>query len=276
VLDRAGIGYRALKGPALAHLAYPDPALRSFGDVDVLVAGPAFDAAVRALTGLRFARHFTEPRPRFDARFAKGACLERCDGTEIDLHRTLAPGAFGIRLGRLDLFARPGRTFALGTHAISGLDAETAFVHACFHAALGDHPPRLVPLRDIVQLHGQLDPNTVLAMFTAVSCETVCRRALALVEEELGIRLEGAIPSWARAYQPNRFDRWALQGYASDDRSYAGQVAASICAVPSLRDRLAYGAALAFPSREYVRAHDGGYVRRIARGLRIMKDSRPR
>ena len=277
ILDHEGIAYRALKGPMLAHLAYPDPALRSFGDVDVLVGGPAFDAAVRALRKLGFRRHFAEPRPGFDARFAKGACLARPDSMEVDLHRTLAPGAFGILLGRVDLFGRPARTFPLGSHSITGLDAETAFVHACFHAALGNHPPRLVPLRDIVQLHAAgLDTRAVVAMFTSARCESVGRRALGLVAAELGVHLEGAIPRWAAAQRPSRFDRWALQSYAREDRSYAGQVAASIWAMPSVRDRIAYTAALAFPTREYARAHDRGYTRRLARGLRVVKDSRPR
>ena len=275
-LSTAGIAYRALKGPLLAHLAYPDPALRSFGDVDVLVGGASFDAAVDALARLGFRRHFAEPRPGFDARFAKGACLVRRDGMEVDLHRTLAPGAFGILLQRVDLFRRPVRTFRLGSHWITGLDAETVFVHACFHAALGNHPPRLVPLRDVVQLHtAGLDAGAVIAMFTSARCESVCRRALDLVDAELGVHLEGPIPAWAAGQRPSRFDRWALQSYTSNDRSYAGQVAASIWAIPSLRDRFAYSAALAFPTREYARAHDRGYARRVVRGLRVVKDSLP-
>ncbi len=30
-LDNAGVTYRVLKGPAIAHLSYPHPALRSYG-----------------------------------------------------------------------------------------------------------------------------------------------------------------------------------------------------------------------------------------------------
>jgi hypothetical protein len=91
----------------------------------------------------------------------------------------------------------------------------------------------------------------------------------------LEVQLEGPIPAWAARQRPSRFDRWALQSYASEDRSYAGQAAASIWAIPSLRDRFAYSAALAFPTREYVREHDRGYPQRIARCLRVVKDSLP-
>ena len=34
-LDEAGIPFVVLKGVALAHLAYPEPALRSMGDIDI-------------------------------------------------------------------------------------------------------------------------------------------------------------------------------------------------------------------------------------------------
>ena len=37
VLAAAGIPSRVLKGVALAHTAYPQPELRVFGDVDLLV-----------------------------------------------------------------------------------------------------------------------------------------------------------------------------------------------------------------------------------------------
>jgi hypothetical protein len=272
-----GVTHRVLKGPLLAHTVYPDPALRSFGDVDILVPTDSFDPAVRLLVSLGFRRHFAEPRPGFDARFSKGACLERPDHMEIDLHRTFAPGAFGIMLERVDLFRRRPHRFELGGRVLCGLDVETAFVHACFHAALGDHPPRFVPLRDIVQLHDAgLDARAVVEMFRAARCESVCQRALDLVDSELHVGLDGPIPTWAREHRPTRFDRWALQSYARADRSYAGQVAASLWAISSMRERAAYSAALMFPTREYTREHDGSYLRRFARGLRVITESRPR
>jgi len=275
VLDQRAIAYRALKGPLLAHTAYDDPSRRSFGDVDLLVPGRAFDAAIDALGSLGFVRRFVEPRPGFDARFSKGACLERADGLELDLHRTLAPGAFGVRLAHAELFSRPSRRFDLGGYPIAGLDPELAFTHACFHAALGNHPPRLVPLRDIVQLSvSGFDASAVTELAITARCESVFQRAVNLVDTELGIDLEGEFADWARAHRPSRFDRWALRGYAGDNRSYAGQVAASLGAMRSTRERVSYAAALAFPERDYVRARERSYARRFTRGLRVMQGSR--
>jgi hypothetical protein len=276
-LAGAGIAYRALKGPVLAHTVYGDPAARSFGDVDVLVPGPAFDAAIDTLTPLGFDRRFLEPRAGFDARFSKGACLERGDGMEIDLHRTLAPGPFGVMLAGSDLFARPPHRFSLGGHEIDAFDRELAFVHACFHAALGNDPPRLVPVRDVAEvLHAGVDATWISELATRVRCQAVLQRAVDLVDRELGIRLEGTLADWMRRYRPTRFDRWALRSYSSTHRSYGGQVAVSLWAMPSLRERVAYASALAFPTRDYVLARERGYGRRVRRSIGLVHEWRPR
>ncbi len=276
-LDGAGIPYRALKGPLLAHTIYRDPALRSFGDIDILVRGADFDAAVTVLGALGFHRRFVEPRPHFDARFSKGACLERPDGLEVDLHRTLAPGPFGMLLGLTDLVGGAPQTFALGDAEITGLGRELAFVHACFHSALGDYPPRLVPFRDIAELLAAgFDASAVIDLVTEAQCETVMTRALGSLTTVLGITVEGEIAEWACGREPSRFDRWALRTYESNDRSYAKQAAVSLWAMPSMRQRFAYASALAIPSRSYVRARERGYARRIGRSFALARGARPR
>src|SRR5262249_47068663 len=235
------IEYRALKGPVLAHTVYRDPALRSFGDIDVLVRDGEFDAAVDALRLLGFRRRFVEPRPGFDARFAKGACLERADGLELDLHRTLAPGAFGLRLARLDLFAPGPRWFPLGASKVAGLDDDLAFVHACFHAALGDDPPKLVPLRDVAELvRAGVDVRAAAGRLAAVGCGVVLRRALTLVDQGREIAPTAGTERWSEMHPSSRVDRWILDSYRAGRRSYGTQAAVSFWTMPSVRDRAAF------------------------------------
>jgi hypothetical protein len=273
LFERSGIPYRVLKGPVLAHTVYTDPALRSFGDIDVLVPPQRFDDATDELRTLGFERRFVEPRVGFDARFTKGACLERADGLEVDLHRTLAPGPFGVRIGRHDLFSTTAQHLDFGGIAVAGIDATTAFVHACFHAALGDMPPRLVPLRDIVECYrAGVDEATVIEIATSAHCQVVFQRAIALVNLILHVHIDGVIPSWARSHQPTAFDRWALRGYTAPNRSYSRQLAASFCALPTVHDRASYAMALAFPNRAYVRAREGSYAARLTRGARVIRD----
>jgi hypothetical protein len=277
LLDDAEIEYRVLKGPLLAHTVYGNPSLRSFGDIDLLVTGRDFDRVVDLFADVGFRRRFVEPRRGFDARFSKGACLEGDDGLEIDLHRTLAPGPFGMMLGRADLMHRPAHEFSLGGRTLAGLDRGLAFLHACFHATLGNHPPRLVPLRDIAELaRAGFDEVAVMELATSVQCASVLRRAVELVQTDLGVVLDGELARWARSQVPSRFDRWALRTYERDDRSYAAQAALSLWTIPSIRERVAYASALALPSRAYVGAREGSYARRLRRGVRLTRELRPR
>ncbi|MEJ7584183.1 MAG: nucleotidyltransferase family protein, partial [Acidimicrobiales bacterium] len=103
-LREAGIRHRGLKGPVLARTTYPDPALRSFADIDVLIEGPRFDDAVALLVGEGGHRRFAEPRRGFTARFGKGVCVETERGLEIDLHRVFTSGPFGLAIDDRDLF----------------------------------------------------------------------------------------------------------------------------------------------------------------------------
>ena len=48
-LRDAGVDHLVLKGPALAHGYYPDPAHRPFTDVDLLVRGEDLDAVLALL-----------------------------------------------------------------------------------------------------------------------------------------------------------------------------------------------------------------------------------
>lgn len=50
-LDAAGVPFVVLKGAALAHLAYPDPSLRSMGDIDLWTQPEHLDAAARTVLG---------------------------------------------------------------------------------------------------------------------------------------------------------------------------------------------------------------------------------
>ncbi len=50
-LDREGVPFVVLKGMVLAHLAYPDPALRPMDDIDLWTRPEHLDAGARALLG---------------------------------------------------------------------------------------------------------------------------------------------------------------------------------------------------------------------------------
>ena len=210
-LTLAGIELRVLKGPAVATLDYPDPGMRCFADVDICVPGAQFGLSVRILESLGGHRRFPEPRPGFDERFTKGASFRFDDGTEIDLHRTLCLGWFGLALDTSDLF-EPGAPFRVGDVGLTALAAALRLVHACLHASLGDEQPRLLPLRDVVQLAAwRSSIGAVLELACRWRCEVVVADAVKQAWTRLGVTDEHPLFEWASRVRTEQ-DRAASAG----------------------------------------------------------------
>jgi hypothetical protein len=266
-LDDAGVELRVLKGPAIARLDYPDPARRSFGDVDVLVRSEQYETAVDVLCELGVPR-FAEPRPGFTARFGKGVCILTRDGWEVDLHRAFVAGAFGMTARSDELFAGSS-PFTVGTRTLTALDHPRRFLHACFHASLGDDPPRVLALRDVVELSASpgMDADAVLRWATDWRCRGVVARAVRLANAAFGLGGTQPLVEWAERYEPDGFERRMLRAYTGAHRSYAAQAVTGLAALDGWSARWDYARALLFPERDYVDARDGSYVRRLRRSL---------
>jgi len=269
LFDEAGVPMRVLKGPAAAHLDYPDPSLRSFGDVDVLVPGSHFDAAVEALERCGHRRNFPEPRAGFDARFGKGAALVAPDGTEVDLHRSLAYGPFGIRVRTDDLWSS-SEEFFIGGRVLHALSAPNRLLHACYHVALArrSRPPAL---RDVASLGSRPDvveealmvaPQWGATPLVAVGVAAAWAR-LHLEETELS--------RWAAGYRIKRSDASAIVAYRGASTSYAASAVAAIAAIPSWRDRMGYVRALVAPSASYLAGRHASRRARFRWALRALR-----
>lgn len=150
LLDQAGISWRLTKGPALANLDYPDPSMRTFGDVDVVVHPDHWLATFELLSARGYGRESATLPGGYDVRFGKGATLLTPDGFEVDLHRRFAIGRFGVTARTEQLFTTAD-AIELGGRVIPVLDPVGRLLHACFHAALGGFSG-LRAFRDVAQL----------------------------------------------------------------------------------------------------------------------------
>lgn len=265
-LESADVPVRVLKGPALARLDYPTPEWRTFGDVDLMVRGDNFDRAVRLLSAWGHRRRHPQPRPGFDRRFSKGTSFVTSEGLELDLHRTFTMGPFGVRLSVESLWS-DAEPFHLAGHTLAALPREARFVHACYHAVLGEVTPRLSPLRDIAQLAltGPLDVTRVHEIARASKGEVVVSRAVRQAWHALAVADVLAISAWAHSYRMDSREAADLAVY--EDSSYAGKSVASIRALPTWRDRAAFVHAMALPSRSYLGERHAGHLDRLRTGL---------
>jgi hypothetical protein len=279
-LEDAGVEMVLLKGSALAHTVYPDPAWRPFADLDLLVRGSDFQLAVEVLADRGFRRSLPEPRAGFDARFGKAAELVGGDGLTIDLHRTLVVGPFGLWIDLDELFA--GTTlFNVGGRVLRRLDDASLFLHACVHASLGWWPPLLMPVRDVAQVgsYTKVDWDLVAERTRRWRLAGVVRLAFNTALETLG----ASIPAEARAVmaiRPRRKELRALTAYTTNRRQRGGTATSTLRAIPGIRAKTAYVRALLFPNREFLRARQrtgrGSYLRRLAVPIRWLARSRRR
>ena len=258
----------ALKGLALAHTSYPDPAARVFGDVDVLVAPGGLHRAAQVLVStLGGTRAEPELRPGFDDRFGREAMV-RVRTIEVDLHRTFVNGAYGSRIRLESLFAAPER-ITVGGREVPVPAPEHRLLHAAYTSTLSDWPPRLVAYRDLAQVitHDDPTPEAVLAHADAWRAEAVL--AAGVTDAWRALRLTDRPPllEWAERYRSTRRDRVLMAASRGPARGYTSQLT-SVIAIPGLRARIAFLRAITWPSREYRDARHLGRFGLLGSGAR--------
>lgn len=151
-LDREGLPHRFLKGATSAHRFYAHPGLRMFVDLDLLVPDDRFDDAVQAIAATGHERVQPDPYPGFSSRYAKAVTLHRPDGLEVDLHRSIADGPFGLRGSTDPLWERSADDVALGGRRVPALDVVASFVVACTNTVTTYDRVSWGALREVAQV----------------------------------------------------------------------------------------------------------------------------
>lgn len=267
IFEEAGIDVLVLKGPAFAHAFYPNASWRAYGDLDLLVRTQDWRTACDVLVDVGYRRVIPEPRPGFDERFGKSATHVGLDGLQIDLHRTLALGAFGVWSDPGMLFGRTA-SFSLAGRSLRRLDDTGALLHACVHATLGSWPPRLLPLRDVAVIadSASVDWEVLWDLAASWRLPAVIGHALKASSDTLGAPL----PPGALAFlttKPSLSERRLLAAYTTNRRARGGMALSTLRAAGGVRARLAYARALLFPDRAFLhaRAQHGGEATYVGR-----------
>jgi Uncharacterised nucleotidyltransferase len=271
LLDAAGVTWRLTKGPALAHLDYRDPNLRVFGDVDIIVHPSSWVATLDMLARAGCKRELAELGPGFDQRFGKGATITTPEGLEVDLHRRLAIGRFGVRLPTEALFAGVDHVTLAG-RSVPTLDGPARLLHACYHAALGGFR-HLRAHRDVAQLllvSGVAWEATV-EIASRHRVQAVVARAVDDAWGALRLGIDHPAHDWATRQRIARGDARALAVFAAE-RPFREQ---ALTAVPVLVGRGATRYLLAL-ARHQGRPSSRPIRHTIRRGVRSVVPRRPR
>jgi len=249
ILEAADIEHRFLKGPTAAHRFYDHPGLRPFRDVDVLVRGSVLDAAAALLEAHDHRRPSPQLVAGFERRFAKSVTLRSNAGIEVDIHRTLASGPFGVASPD-PLWARPAVLVNVGSAGLPALDPIAAFVHACIHAVTGTRTVTST-LRDITgaapPAANVAETQALAAALGATACVAeACTRAIGALDlAPLTVHdlAGGPIPPRQRAWLDLYLQR----------PGYRQMAWATVGAVPGLGPKARYLSALARAQRAHWR-----------------------
>jgi hypothetical protein len=179
--EAEGIPVVPLKGPVLAESLYPDPLLRPFSDLDLLIHKEDVPAALQLLKreGYALGAHL--------ARLSLPALMKlNCEllfrqerMTQVDLQWDIAPADYPFRFDVEILWRSLGRT-RIGEREVASLSGESLLLFLCVHGA--KHLwSRLQWLGDVARLVGaqvRAQPDFAGALETAT--EARCDRPLLL------------------------------------------------------------------------------------------------
>ena len=270
VLEGAGVETRVLKGSAFARLDYADPAVRSYVDLDLLVRSADVDRAVALLSDAGYRRTLAEPRPGFDRRFDKGVTFVAPTGFELDLHRTFVLGPWGALVDP-DRLWDDGEQFAVGGRRVRALGRSRRFLHACYHAAIGNWPLRLASLRDVAeQLRAGQDEREILDIASAWGVRVLVAAAIVDSRRLLGTPGDDELTAWAHRYRQERRDVAWLALHTRAEKTFAAQAVATL-SVLAWSDRPGYLRALLRPSAAYTAGRHRSTRERLAYALREIR-----
>lgn len=149
---RAGVPLLVLKGAALAAILYPEPGLRPFGDVDLMIHRADLPAAQAIFSSGGF-EMLGERHERFSEKYLKSVnyAVPGAPGPSIDLHWHLFAPMYYRRRIAMDFFWQNPVQFALGTGEAFALAPLQQLVHLTAHAGLHHTRVPLVWLYDMTR-----------------------------------------------------------------------------------------------------------------------------
>jgi len=278
-LDAAALPYLVLKGAALAHRWYPDPAQRLFADLDLVVPSGRVRDASRILADLLGTTPPPEVRPGFDEQFGKETLLRSPPsrslplGIEIDVHRTPVAGAFGLAIPLHELFDTPGEVL-VGGRALPTPGPVPTLLLACYQATVADVPPRLMASRDVLQvLAGAPDADAVVGAASRWQCGVLVAEAVRDAPRRLGLPPDALahhpLHEWARLRPPTTRDRLLLAAHRGPGHVYWRQLA-GVLVLSGGRQRREYLRSLVAPQRAYLTQREWRPATHVRRGWRTL------
>jgi hypothetical protein len=241
LLQHHGIEPLVLKGGAHACVLYGAPDLRPYVDLDLLVHPGEFRAAVDHLVASGCVRRVEGASPAWEQHHTKSVTLRHPSGCAIDVHRTLIGGPYGVRIDPDELFRQRRRCVVAGveTHV---LGLEHMALHVCISALLADATPKLIALRDVVQMASRrdLDPASLAHTARGWMLTSVVRDAVRIAHLTLGVEIPRWVDTALPAHRTSLRESVARWSYGGVSHRWRRQTVCATLFVPGLRAKVVY------------------------------------
>ena len=187
--ESAGIEALLVKGPLISVLAYGDPAIRSYVDLDLIVRHRDILSATQHLIAMGFAAKV--PESAIKAGKVPGEYVFRRPGTQyvIELHTERTLRYYPRFMPIEDLYARQARV-PIDGRDVPVLSLEDELVSNCIHGAK-HFWERLIWVADIAAVcarHPELDWSKARQAATDAGAECMLRVGLQLSESVFGVQ----------------------------------------------------------------------------------------
>jgi hypothetical protein len=244
-LELAGVKAMPFKGAVLAAIYYGNPALRAFGDIDLLVEAGAVARASGVLSkaGYRDADHLTSEQLQCCERYANSLnFIHHSSGIAVDLHWAAWPDWFSSRQSALFFRAGAERMSVCGRDVLVN-SAEVTLLMLCFHgakhawSALGS----VCDLHELVCSTPALDWRGLLNLGRQLRAERLLLLGLSLAQRLLGAALPMCVQQELNS-EPVVSSMAAELG----DRILAGTAASEVALIPGVLLRARRGLAQKF------------------------------
>jgi predicted nucleotidyltransferase len=220
-LAESGVDYMVVKGPALAYTVYPDPALRAFNDLDLVVRERDWAAMHRLLVKMGFEPEADLPQP--PPKLVPQAVLYELKywcpeaGLLVEVHYDDLLNA-GLASRDVEGFWQRAILVDVEGVLVKALSLEDQLIHLCAHAHYHGYT-RLNCFSDIAFIvrdqAAQLDWERLLETVRIEEAHVGVYYSLRFLDQLLGVGVPGDVLA---ALRPDRFRRWFHERYLPEEK----------------------------------------------------------
>ncbi len=196
-LKANGIDAVPFKGPLLAIQAYGDPALRKYGDLDILVQPLNFKKAADILTENGYepltSVSWLEKTNWYISRKKDIYFANRVRSVTVELHWKLSGSHFGLPREMNDLWKRLETVDVAGT-SVRALSFYDLLIYLCLHGSRHswERFEWVCDVHELIRSKIDIDWNLLFVKARQFGCENVVALSLRLIYEFFGFEISGA------------------------------------------------------------------------------------